>query len=174
MSSAVSFDSIITADTTALAEDSSAAYRSPESFPPVESCLVLEPFGSNWLKRRDVIKLWTPRGKPRVMPANQYLLFATTDSYERSDTASSLSRQTTHNISRSALCFFLQRQRYPITVLLTAGFRKLDCWSCDVHLAMVLLNHEPAHLGLNLALSTIYNNKRDQIKYFNPSWETEP
>ncbi len=139
MSSAVSFDSIITADTTALAEDSSAAYRSPESFPPVESCLVLEPFGSNWLKRKDVIKLWTPRGKPRVMPANQYLLFATTDSYERSDTASSLSRQTTHNISRSALCFFLQRQRYPITVLLTAGFRKLDCWSCDVHQAMVLI-----------------------------------
>lgn len=130
--SAVSFDSIITADTTALAEDSSAAYRSPESFPPVESCLVLEPFGSNWLKRRAVIKLWTQRGKPRVMPANQYLLFATTDSYERSDSASSLSRQTTHNISRSALCFFLQRQRYPITVLLTACFRKLDCWSCDL------------------------------------------
>ncbi len=94
--SAVSFDSIITADTTALAEDSSAAYRSPESFPLVESCLVLEPFGSNWLKRRAVIKLWTQRGKPRVMPANQYLLFATTDSYERSDSASSLSRHKQH------------------------------------------------------------------------------
>lgn len=124
------FDSIITADTPALAEDSWAAYRSPESFPPLESCLVLEAFGSNRPNQRAVKKLWTKRGKPRVMPAkNQYLLFATTDSYERSDSASSLSRYKHTMFPSKTLCFFLQRQRYPITVLLISVYFILESWA---------------------------------------------
>lgn len=129
------FDSIITADTTALAEDSWAEYRSPESFPPLESFWVLEAFGSNRLKQRAVIKLWTQRGKPRVMPAkNQYLPFVPptptrgqilhllwVDTNTQYSSLNSLFLSSEAEISNHCapyLCLF--------------HFRKLDHWSCGL------------------------------------------